>query len=212
MASVLEFRDIYAIATFTGLRGYGGLLFRDGTVPAPLLASIIATTNTITITFTVVPTIIDVAVLDRTRWIAYAGDQHIVVNSVTIVDHAIVLGTTEMANGSTYTLEMPNTTIAGPDGTVFLGPFTQNFTGVGVSPYILITQVIDARTIDVVFNEQVNKYDALNETNYTINNGLTVVSVAQLSASIFRLTTSRQAVGTSYTVTASNIRDNQGTV
>ncbi len=172
--------------------------------------SVIATLNTITITFSDAPTVIDVAALDRTRWSAHTGGQYIVINSVTQAGNTVILSTTEMANGSSYTLEIPNTTIAGPSGSVFLGPFTQAFTGFGVSPTIAITQVIDARTIDVIFSERVNKYDALNETNYTINNGLSVVSVAQLSTTIFRLTTSKQTVGTSYTVTASNIRDDQG--
>ncbi len=206
------------IDTFLGMRGgpveFFGSHSLPGLVTLPTttmdLLSIVATLETITITFNDTPTIIDVAILDRTRWIAYTGDQHIVINAVNVTGDAIVLSTTEMSHGSTYTLVMPNTTIANTEGVVYLGPFTENFTGFGVSPTILITQVIDARTIDVVFSEPVNKYDALNETNYSVNNGLTVVSVAQLSASIFRLTTSKQAVGTSYTVTASNIRDNQG--
>ncbi len=153
------------------------------------------------------PTIIDVAVLDRTRWQITGSGTSVIVNTVTIVGNTIVLGTTAMVAGGPYTLIIPNTTIAeSVGGTVFLGSFSQPFTGAGATPVILITRVIDARTIEVTYDQAVNKYDALNETNYSINNGLSVLSVAQVSTAIFTLTTTKQVDGTAYTLTASNIR------
>ena len=81
-----------------------------------------------------------------------------------------------------------------------------------VPPTLLLARAVDARTVDVIFSEPVVVSEALVPTNYVITGGagLTVSAVQQISVDTFRLTTSKQVVGQSYLVTASNIHDLAG--
>lgn len=82
--------------------------------------------------------------------------------------------------------------------------------GVGtdvVPPSIVLSRSIDARTVEVLFNEAVVEDEALTAANYSIDGGLTVSAVVKVTSSIYRLTTSKQAVGDLYTVTVSDIHD-----
>lgn len=79
-------------------------------------------------------------------------------------------------------------------------------------PTLVYAVARDARTVDVTFSEPVVVSEALNKLNYGITGGagLTVESVEQLTADSFRLKTTKQVVGQSYSVTASNIHDLSG--
>jgi len=158
-----------------------------------------------------VPPFIGGPALDRSLWsIVGPNDSIIVVDGVIVVGNSVILNTSEMAQGVSYTLNMPTYFISNGSGVVFPGPFTQIFTGTGTNPFIVITQTIDTRTVLVHFNETINELDGRNENNYSANNGLSIISAEKVSNTIYKLHTSLQTVGTSYTITASNIRDAQG--
>lgn len=76
-------------------------------------------------------------------------------------------------------------------------------------PVLYFARPVDATTVDITFSEPVVVAEATNPANYGITGGagLTVSAAAQISATVFRLTTSPQVVGQSYLVTASNIHD-----
>jgi hypothetical protein len=67
-------------------------------------------------------------------------------------------------------------------------------------------------TITVTFSEPVADPAATVAANYTLSGGITVSSVTRVNPSTVRLTTSRQAEDTAYTLTVQNVRDNAGNV
>jgi len=80
-----------------------------------------------------------------------------------------------------------------------------------VPPSLLYAGIVDARTVDVVFNEPVEKASAENPSNFDITGGIVVESAVLLSnQSIVRLTTSDHQDGASYTMSVNNIRDLAG--
>jgi hypothetical protein len=133
------------------------------------------------------------------------------VTEVTVGTNYIRLTTTEHKDGALYSVTMP---VAGylstGDGGQFQGPFTNEYTGVGLEPGLIMVRVIDARTIDVHFNEAVMESDATDPENYTITPLLEVVSIAKVTSSVYRITTSRQVEDTAYTITSHDIRDLRG--
>lgn len=188
-------------------QGYGD---SGGVAPGALtVLSVTPSNNQILITFSEAVILLGDG-LDTTRWIIVSdGGQHVIVNSIQVAGATVTLITNEMANGTNYTLTIPNMGVySAITGNPLTGPFEHPFVGVGSPPTILIIVVIDARTIEVVYDEPVNMYDALNENNYVITGigGLTVIDVEKMGSTIYRLTTSHQMVGTNYLVTASNIR------
>ena len=69
---------------------------------------------------------------------------------------------------------------------------------------------VDSTHVSITFSEAVS--GATSTTNYTLDNGLMIASVSSLGNNSYRLTTSHQTLGTTYTVTAnsSNIVDLAG--
>jgi len=147
-------------------------------------------------------------VLNTANWSITGGRYNVQVISVVIVGNEIRLTTTNMVNGLSYNLILPDVGIFNISGYTFVGPFIQAFTPAGAGPDIFRIDVVDSRTLDITFERPVNELDALNETNYAIVPTLRIHNgIQKISQSIYRLTTDPQAVGTSYTITASNIRD-----
>jgi hypothetical protein len=190
------------------------------TTPASLSTSVVSTalnvlsataaTKQVTINLNTNAVLIGNA-LDRSQYLITGASQNILINSISTGTNSIVLSTTEMSQGTTYTLTMPTIGIINQlDGSACIGPFTTTFSGVGSNPTILIIKSIDEHTIQIVFSEPVNTHDALNINNYAADNGLTITGASKISSTIFNLTTSKQAVGTVYQVTGSNIRDIDG--
>lgn len=68
-----------------------------------------------------------------------------------------------------------------------------------------IAKTIDARLVDVIFNETVDPISAVIPGNYAISPTLAVVAVALTSPNSVRLTTARQVNGTTYTLTVSGV-------
>jgi len=96
----------------------------------------------------------------------------------------------------------------GSDGGQFL--VNRGFGGtIAGAPYIYEAVAIDGRHLRVIFSERVQTSYALNAANYTITGAsdLIVYSVTMETESVFILTTSLQAPGQLYQVTAANILD-----
>lgn len=113
----------------------------------------------------------------------------------------------EQTNGATYTLHLPKVGILALDDTAYNGPFEANFVGVGAGPFVTMVRSIDARTLEIFFNEPVDEGDALNPSNYSISGGLQVTAVSKLTPIQYQITTSKQTENVNYTVTVSNVRD-----
>lgn len=71
---------------------------------------------------------------------------------------------------------------------------------------IMIAKTIDARTVDIIFESEVNPITVVDVSNYVVTPALDVLSVAilTLTPNTVRLTTSRQDDGVTYTITASS--------
>lgn len=130
--------------------------------------------------------------------------------SVAVVGTNVRLTTTECTNGGTYQMAMPWQGFSDGGPEVLTGPFSMSFVGFGQAPTLISANPFDTRLIDIAFSELVRDTEALNPANYAINNGLSVSAVTKTGLVNYRLTTSRQVRGQSYTVTASNIHDLAG--
>jgi hypothetical protein len=132
------------------------------------------------------------------------------VTSVQVSGVRIILFYTEGRDGAAYTLAIPPSGIKDLSDNPYTGPFTQAFSGTGIDPFITLAQAEDALHARVIFSEAVNESDALIVGNYSIP-GLTIFAVQKESGTtIYRLTTSLQSVGITYTLTIVGIRDLQG--
>lgn len=135
-----------------------------------------------------------------------------VVTSVVVAGPRVKLYHTEARTGVLYTLALPVVGIQNLFSDPYGGPFTSNFTGVGIVPFVVVAGAGDGFSVKVIFSEPVEPSDALIPSNYVItgSGGLTVFEVTQENATIFNLRTSLQQVGAAYTLTVSNVRDLQG--
>ncbi|MCZ6703777.1 MAG: discoidin domain-containing protein, partial [Ignavibacteria bacterium] len=77
-------------------------------------------------------------------------------------------------------------------------------------PDVTGATLLDSITLKITFSEPLDPSTAQNPNNYSINNGITVVS-ALLTGSVVTLTTSPHSYGT-YTVTVSNVEDIAGNI
>ncbi|NNG27943.1 MAG: Ig-like domain-containing protein, partial [Ignavibacteriaceae bacterium] len=79
-----------------------------------------------------------------------------------------------------------------------------------IPPEVTGATLLDSITLKITFSEPLDPSTAQNPNNYSINNGITVVS-ALLTGSVVTLTTSPHSIGT-YTVTVSNVEDLAGNI
>ena len=135
-----------------------------------------------------------------------------IVSSVEVSGVRIKLYYSEGRDGASYSLVIPVVGVQDLAANPFMGPFTQAFTGVGIDPFCVLAAAEDALHAHVIFSEPVNEEDALIAANYTITGGggLIVYSVTKVNSTTYRLKTSLQGVGHSYTVSINNIRDSAG--
>ncbi len=101
--------------------------------------------------------------------------------------------------------------ITGDPQWIDLGDWTVPWNGTSV-PWVTpvgvqIARSVDARRLELVFNQAVNSEDALNPANYSISPSLGVLGVTRITDLNYMLTTAQQANGQSYTVAVSNIRN-----
>jgi len=150
--------------------------------------------------------------LDASKWTVTAGSgiTAVSVSGVSAIGNVITLQTTEHQLGGAYTLHIPQGIFESDgEGRPFIGPFDQNYTGVGVQPTLLMVKGVDSRTIEVVFSEKVNAADAVNTSNYVVTGPSTVLvtSVTRITDLTYRVKTTAQNRAASYTLTVSNVRD-----
>lgn len=148
--------------------------------------------------------------LDPTKWIITGGDDPVTVTGISYLNNTVILDSTAQRSDVVYTLELPATGIRSATDDPFYGPYTMTFQGYNTPPTVLMARSLDARLLEVIFSEAVSEGDALDSANYSIDNGLLVISSSRVTPSVYHLVTSRQTTGVVYTVTVSNIRDTGG--
>lgn len=149
------------------------------------------------------------------QWVITTATPSVVVPTVTSVVVAgprIKLYYTESKTGVLYTLNFPVVGIKDLSNNPYPGPFTYNFIGLGVNPFVALAGAQDGYHVKVIFSEAVVESEALIPSNYVITGGagLSVYEVTKETDLVYRLRTSLQTVGQSYLVTVSNIHDLQG--
>lgn len=120
----------------------------------------------------------------------------------------LTITTTEHTQGKTYTVTCAPE-VYSPDGEGLLLPCVQNYTGIGVAPFVVMVQPIDTRTLRVYFSEALTEADALTAANYTLTGagGPEVLSVAKVTFHVYDLTTSPIEPSEAYDLTVTSIRD-----
>lgn len=169
--------------------------------------SITPAQNQITVQFSA-DIVLGGAALQVDNWIVSHlshGANDVFVLAIHVSGTEVILTTTPQTGDGAYTLNLPTTGITDGSGNPFTGDYALDFTGVATIVPVQMVKTVDARTIDVIFGFAVNPTDASNINNYAINNGLEVLGAVRITDNWYRLTTTRQANDTSYTLTASNI-------
>lgn len=129
------------------------------------------------------------------------GAPGVAVTAVNLSSNQIVLTTTTQGNGVSYTVNIPLGITA--NGGVFpmLGPFSIAFTGSTGDPILVQARSVDERIVDVFFSFAPIPSRATDATNYSIAPSLTISAIQMMSPTWYRITTSPQTIGTSYTIT-----------
>ncbi len=126
-------------------------------------------------------------------------------------DGAVIPG----ANASTYSLTFTKTTDAGKYKCAVVVPGFQQFSdevaltvASDVTPPTITKAGPDSTFTAVLlsYSEPVSD-TAIDKANYALDGGVTVASVARVSATAVKLTTSRMAAGTVYTLTVNGVQD-----
>ena len=152
---------------------------------------------------------------DPAQWVITTLVPSVIVPTVTAVQVAgprIKLFITEAKDGVLYTLHFPVVGIKDIPLNPYPGPFTYDFLGFGIAPFVALAGSEDGFHVKVIFSETVVESEALIAANYVITGGagLSVFEVFKETDKVYRLRTSLQTVGQTYTVTVSNIHDLQG--
>ncbi len=119
--------------------------------------------------------------------------------------------TTKHQKGLTYVLTVSNVKDLAqnsiPSGSS-INYTIPNTSGDTKPPELVVVQVINETTLDVIFNEPLEKASAENKDNYAISDGVQVLN-AKLNSnqSVVRLNTTQHQKGATYTLTVNNIRD-----
>jgi hypothetical protein len=104
------------------------------------------------------------------NWVITTSDgQPVAAVSVEPSGNSVILGTTPHTTGATYTLTIPQGVMSINTGASYPAPTHQDYIGNGAGPGITRATSLDARTLQIVFNEPVLKGDAINPGNYTVN-------------------------------------------
>lgn len=124
----------------------------------------------------------------------------------------VELTTSTQTTGTAYTLTVKN--IKDSSGNAIAEESSAQFTGVDTTPPKVNSAVsVNETTVDVVFDENVEKSVAESVGNYAVSPSLTVTDVVlQADGRTVRLTTSLQAWQTVYTLTVSNVKDISGNI
>jgi hypothetical protein len=145
------------------------------------------------------------------NWVVTNGTVTVPVYSVSLSldQDTVLLGVGVPPSGS-FQITIPGGVLRRSDGSLYTTPQPMPVTITEPGPTVVLARSVDARALDIVFSKPVQWADAETVANYSIDNGLTVSAVTYVTDMVYRLTTSRQTVGTLYTVTVVNVRDLSG--
>lgn len=135
-------------------------------------------------------------------YIITGGGKAVTVKSVEIAGTVLRLKTTSHTDGANYFINFPDQGIVSVGGADFDGPFQIGYVGVATPVTIQIIRVLDARSIEIVFNKPADNASASNPANYTIVPTLQVTSVIKQTDYTWILKTSKQDEDETYNVTA----------
>jgi hypothetical protein len=114
---------------------------------------------------------------------------------------------TKPHNGDLYVLTMPVNGLKSVANVYYNDTPTISFTAVAASPVLAEADFVDVRDTRVIFSEPVMSPEALNPANYSFSPVVAVYSVIKENDAQYLLKTAQQNMTTTYTVTASNIKD-----
>ena len=75
-------------------------------------------------------------------------------SSVSYSTSTVTIYHTEARNGASYTLTIPFVGIKDGSNSPFMGPYSTDFTGVGVAPFVTLAAADDGYHVKVIFSEQ----------------------------------------------------------
>jgi tRNA U54 and U55 pseudouridine synthase Pus10 len=80
------------------------------------------------------------------------------------------------------------------------------------SPFLVMVAGVDARHVDLFMSEEMNDGDMFDVNNYTFSGpgSVQAISVEKLTAQSYRVTTTEQTRGATYTLLLENVRDLEG--
>lgn len=133
------------------------------------------------------------------------GASAVTVTNVQVAGMNLLLTTTNQTDGAAYVLHMPSVGLVDVNLNPFNGPFSNNFTGVGLAVAILIAYSIDVVTLGIVYNQPVNEASATNISHYNISPTLDVTAAVRMTDYFYQLTTSDQTRDQIYIVTATGV-------
>lgn len=130
----------------------------------------------------------------------YGNKIRVGVSSISGDGRTIMLWTDRMIGGILHTLTVDG---GGPWGFVSYADDT-------TKPQLQSVTPLNNRTVEVIFNEAVDKSSAENKNNYRFNNGLRVQGADLTTDRKVILTTSEQQDGWSYEITIRGVKDKSG--
>lgn len=133
--------------------------------------------------------------------------------SLSANEQSVTLTTSSLQTGNSYTVTVNN--VSDKAGNSISGSNSATFTYVDpdldtTPPILNEVKLVDYTTVDVTFNENISSSSATAIGNYSITNGISIVSASVKSSTTVTLTTSTHTDGQSYTLTTSGISDQAG--
>jgi len=131
----------------------------------------------------------------------------VVVTAITsVVGDTVTLAVSPQTLNANYRLHLPLLGITSPTFGVFTGLYSLDWLGVPTIVNIQMLKVIDTHTVHVIFGVAVDETDASDPLNYSVDNGLTIVSATKITDFWYELKNKpRQVDGQTYNFTATNI-------
>lgn len=129
------------------------------------------------------------------------------INSISFAGDSVLVHTSEVTIGASYTIIAPVGGIFNTiSGVVWIGN-TANFTGAGDSPQVTSAFPTDATHITLIFNEEVDQGSATDPSHYSIVPALNIVAITKINAITYQLTVNPMTPGQTYSITLTNIID-----
>jgi hypothetical protein len=193
-------------------RGYASDQTGGGGAAGPVASILGVGINYIDVAWTMAATLTVVGVVPSNWVVTPVIGRAVTVLSVTQLNPTTTrLTTSDQTSGGSYFLAVPAAAVIDTGLVGNPNAFTSlSFIGVGHLPSLVSANPLTPNTVEATFSEAVVAVEALAFSNYSFDNGLSAVSVAQVSSTIFIVTTSEMTPATIYTLTVSGIHDLAG--